>query len=283
MGGFTSMSNLVSSLEGGGQLGECNIYKTLIVGQTIGTWYEFFQSAGQPGAGSFTGSAGVAAAMNNSTTGALNINGNVSTKLRYLMDWSAVPPVATQLYCLCDFLLYYPSININASPTTLNNTVTLPRYTNGVGVQAIVTTTTLLATAAPSLTMTYTDSASNSTTGILSANATTAPVSSLWSSQAGGLGSPFLPMGSSGQGVKSITSYTIGTGTATGAATIMLVKPLCYLLTVAAGTAVEKDTVFQSPSLPPIIDNACLGIIAFAGAAPATSSVLQSRFRYGWN
>jgi len=42
---------------------------------------------------------------------------------------------------LCDYLLYYPSVDDSISDTQiLDNTVTLPRYTDGKGVQVIAVT-----------------------------------------------------------------------------------------------------------------------------------------------
>jgi hypothetical protein len=42
---------------------------------------------------------------------------------------------------LCDFLLYYPSVDDSVLDVqTLDNTVTLPRYQDGKGVQVIAVT-----------------------------------------------------------------------------------------------------------------------------------------------
>ena len=87
------------------------------------------------------------------------------------------------------------------------------------------------------------------------------------------------------QGVTSINSYTISGGTATGAATICLVKPLMFLPMISANVPVEKDMFFSFPSFPVIQDNACLGIIFSSTVAYAQNGAAawRGRLRYAWN
>ena len=284
MAGWTSIADMVAELETNGKIAESYFYRisSNAASSVAGGSVELFQSAAGslPAGGSYSGSAGVAVAMTSTTAGAIPLNGNVTSDLRFLLDMNLVTSngVAPLTAYLCDFLLYYPGLNINASPTSLNNTVTLPRYTNGIGVMGIVTTTTLLATSAPTLTFTYTDSVPGSTTGAVTAVSATSPVGQLFANN----GSPFIPMGSTGRGIKSLTSYTIGSGTATGVAAAILVKPLMAIPLTKAYISQEKDMVFSFPSFPKILDGACLGIIITATGAETTNSVFEGKIRYGW-
>lgn len=290
MAGFPNISSFRNAVESSGQIGEIDVlFESESTSNALaGWWQDLFTN--KPAFGfstnlAVTSTAGAAVALNNSIPGALPINGNVSPMNRYLIDAQFKVSGLFWMFYLCDLLLYYPLLNINASPTTLNNSVTLPRYTNGVGVQAIVTTTTALATSNPTLTLNYTDSAGNSglTSTMVAPNVAQA-ASTLWLSGAATAGgSPFLAMTSNGQGVKSIQSYTIASGTATGAAAILLVKPLMAfgIPNASPNIAVEKDCILQFPSLPQIYDGACLGLIASASATSSTA-VIHARMRYGW-
>jgi len=292
MPGWSTVADMVSELEITGKLGEINFHRVTAfnTASQVGYAIELLQGTGQPTGVTFSGTAGVATSMTNSTTGALPINGNVSTDNRFLIDFQMTTPSTGTPFVayLCDFLIYYPNLNINATPTTLDNTVTLPRYTNGIGVQAIVTVTTTLATTTPTLTFTYTDSANNSTTGAITAVATANAnrPSTLWTVNQGGTGAnlgPFIPMGSTGQGIKHLDSYTIASGTSTGAVTALLVKPLMAIPVTTTGVAQEKDMVFQFPSFPKIVDGACLGIILVSsGGSFNTNDIFKGRIRYGW-
>ena len=231
---------------------------------------------------------GKAVALTNTTFGVnLPINGNVSPSKRYLIDMQLTATAATffpGVAYLCDFLLCYPNLGINTSPTPLDNSITLPRYTDGVGVQAIIATTTLLATTAPTITLTYVGTDNTTQSGRLIAPAATSPVSQLFHSNAVATkqGSPFVPWSGSISGIKSVTSYAITNGTATGAACILLVKPLAMFAFNTANVPAEKDLFMQFPSFIEIEDGACLGLLICPGGALAAGSILYGRMRYGW-
>ena len=101
-----------------------------------GRWHELFTATGIPTAGSWTGTAGVATVMNASTQGALYTGtASVSPDVKNLVSWKIQSPTSTLVpatFYLVDFLLYYPACVVTGTPTTLNNTATLTRYTDGV-------------------------------------------------------------------------------------------------------------------------------------------------------
>ena len=114
---------------------------------------------------------------------------------------------------LCDFLLYYPSIDDSVlDPQPLDNTTPLPRYTDGKGVQ-VIAVTTAGRTGGQSFYFNYTNSdgisGRQSQTVIQNTipamgTITTSSLSTLRMS-----GNPFIGLQSGDSGVRSIDSVTM--------------------------------------------------------------------------
>ena len=249
-----------------------------------GHWHEFFTAGGIPAAGTFSGSAGVATLMNGSTQGALNVGtASVTPDIRHLTAWKIQTPTATVVpatFYLVDYLLYYPSLVVTGAPTALNNTATLPRYTDGVGVFPIIAVQTANGATQPALTLTYTDDSGNTgnTGGVLTSPAASSAISKLYLNN----GSPFMPLTTTDKGVRKIDSYTLATGT-TGTVAIVLVKVLAEIDVYAINTGNLVDYFSGGDILPRIEDNACLGIIGVAGGAMAASSVISGTITNLWD
>ena len=239
-----------------------------------GRWHEMLTWTGVPGPVTFSGTAGVATQLNASTSGALGPLPNVSTDTRYLTKGYAQSPTATVVpstLLLCDFLLYYPACVVTGTATTLNNAATLPRYTDGAGVEALIVVQSALGAASPALTLTYTDQSGN--TGNLSPAALTspgnsAPISTAFQHTAGG---PFMAKIAGDTGVRKIDSYTLASGT-TGTVAFLLVKVLAEIPLGAINTPTLMNYVTELPSMPKIEDGACLGFLMSAGGAMVTSA-----------
>jgi hypothetical protein len=248
-----------------------------------GRWHEFFTANGIPTAGTWSGSAGVATQMNGATQGGLNVGtAAVSTDIRHLTALKIQTPTATLVpatFYLVDFLLYYPACVVTGTPTTMNNTATLPRYTTGDGVFPIIAVQSALGAAQPVLTLTYTDAAGNTgnTALTMTSPVNSAPISTLFLNN----GSPFLPLAGSDKGVRKIDSYTLATGT-TGTVAMVLVKVIAEIDVYAINTGNLVDYLSGSDILPVIEDNACLGFIGVAGGAMVASSVFSGTISNLW-
>lgn len=284
MPGFSSLDDLVTEITTNGKFDSIFFQKTFANGATsaAGRWHESFTANGIPAAGSFSGTAGVATQMTRSTTGALDVGANVSTDLRSLLSmqlWTASTTMVPAVTMLCDFLMYYPANVVTGTATTLNNTATLPRYTDGVGVRCIVATQTAHGAASPALTLNYRDTgdADQAAPFAMTSPVNSAPISLLYAYNA----SPFVPMAAGDVGIKRINSYTLASGT-TGTVAFVLVKPLAVIPLLAANTASERDFLSQLPSLPRIQDDACLGFITLIGGAMTTSQSIQGVIGHGW-
>lgn len=176
---------------------------------------------------------------------------------------------------LCDFLLFYPLIDMDdTSEQFLDNTVTLPRYTDGVGVKAILVATTPYVGGAV-FTISYTDSDGVAGRASLPvASNTAAVISTLISSSVagGGINSGcFIPLAGP-QGVRSVESVTFQSPNG-GLAALVLVKPLVNVSQRAIGAYSETDFITdQGASLTEILDGAylnfLLGVRASIAAAP---------------
>ena len=282
--GFASVDDIVSEITGSSaKFGKIYYQKTFANGATsaAGRVLSTFVAPGIPAAGTYSGSAGVATQMTNSTTGALYINANVSTDTRHLLNLSAFTKESTlvpAVVMLVDLLHYYPACVVTGTPTTLNNTATLPRYTSGAGVMCFVEVQTALGAASPALTLNYDGDASTGQTGVLTSPANSAPISTCFQSSGG----MFLPLAGANTGVKKINSYTLASGT-TGTVAFVLCKPLATFPLLAVNTLTEHDYLFQLPSLPQIVDGACLGFIVQIGGAVTANNITMSGFiDYAW-
>lgn len=290
--GFDGYDDIISKATVSGQYSE-DVWQKVgryTTAPTQNNAVELFTAIGCPASGTWSGTAGTSFTMAASTTGALYLNANVAPKTRHLINISGgiiggLSSSTPTTLILCDFLLYYPSLVVTGTPTTITNNTTLPRYTDGVGVQCIMAVQTLLGAAQPNLTITYVDSNNNTrTTSLISPKATGANVGWLFqNTSTAAFTSMFLPSLDGAKGVKSITSYTIASGT-TGTVCAILVKPLMQLSINTSTTAIsKKELLNQYAALPKIEDQACLGFIQIIGcSSPAVNTPLFGTIKYIW-
>ena len=109
---------------------------------TAGLWFDLSMSPGRPVPKYwFDAPPAIAKGIFYSTDGGLEHGGGVSPAEKYLRLTTGIATASTALpltLILCDYLLYYPSIDDSVlDEQVLDNTVTLPRYTDGDGVQVI--------------------------------------------------------------------------------------------------------------------------------------------------
>lgn len=282
--GFSSVDDLVNEITTNGKFWRSTFQKTSSNATTsaAGRAHSYFTATGVPGPGTYSGTAGVATQMTSNTSGALTMSpSSVTPDTRHLLTMNAYTPstvTTPATLILCDFLLYYPACVVTGTATTLDNTATLPRYTDGIGVQCFVEVQTALGAASPALTLNYRDTDNNDQNGLaLTSPANSAPISTIFQNSGG----VFLPIAAGDRGVKRINSYTLASGT-TGTVAFVLAKPLAEIPLLAANTASERDFLSQLPSLPQIQDGACLGFIAVIGGAMTASQTIMGKIEMGW-
>jgi len=282
---IASVDNIIAAIAAG-RSGKAAFQKitTNAVASVAYRWHEAFSATGVPAGVPLVAAAGVATAMTKTAHGGLDFGvASVAPLIRHLTCISAVSPTATMVpatLILCDLLLTYQSLAVTGVPTVLDNSVTLPRYTDGLGVQGIIAVQTALGATTPTLTLNVRfDDNTDAAVATMSSPGTSIPVSTLFQTTTGA--GCFLPLNSGKLGIKKINSYTLASGT-TGTVWYGLVKEIARIPLVATAIGSERDLLFQMPSLPRVYDEAYLGWILNVGGALVASSVLLGSIDVCW-
>jgi len=241
-------------------------------------------------------------------TNAFGSSGNF-TKVRFTNSGGALP---TGLTAGVDYWLVYVSATTSRVATSLANaiagtvvaytdggsgthTLTVShRYEDGAGLRMAMVSTALSGTSSgtPVMTCSYTNQAGTSGRALgatvnFTAGAANIPTPAkiAHSGVAANNYGPFLPLAAGDTGVQSVQSVTMttnygGATTVTGA--LCLYRPLATLPLVAASVAAERNLMTQLPSLPKILDGACLTWLYFPGAATAASTSLFGYVDTAW-
>lgn len=234
-----------------------------------GQWFDMSMSPGNPAPQYYAASPLVAQQMKRSTDGGIPHGGNVSSSSKFLSRFLIMSASATGLpmpYILCDYLLYYPFVDTGTNDEQLmTNSVTLPRFTDGVGVQIMAVSVAGSVGLQPTFTVNYTNSdgtagrtsrlhtlSTNTFNGAIMSNNTTSAVSTM----------PFIGLQSGDTGVRSIEGVTFVTGTDVGLLAFVLVKPLMTGVLLEQTAPSEKVCQPHDGIMPQIYDDAFLGLLA---------------------
>lgn len=287
--GFVSVDDMVNKTSVLGQVARVEWQKQTAAVGVAGRWYGMFGWSGSPVAGTYPGVALSAAVLNESSQGAMWHGGGVLPATKHVLNASALSTSSTGVpgvLLLVDMLMYYPSINMAVSTEqVLDNTVTLPRYPTGEGVQAYLEATAATGATASNTTITYTnsDGVGGRTLGAPTANLVSASVTSIvHSGTAANSRGPFLPLAAGDRGVRSVESVRLSASTGGGGAALVLCKPLLRLPITTFGVPTLINTMFDVPPLPHVVDGACLSWLYLAGAATAAASAFNGNIDVGW-
>ena len=295
MAGFSSQDSMINALSVLGQGYRADWQKSTFAttAHTAGLWYSLFRGGGNPAADTILGTGTNLAfqALTDATANATGIphGGNVGG-FKVLLNAAAQTAAATTAPCvlmLVDLLGFYNITTVTTTGAqTLNNTVTLPRYTDGAGVQAFLTPSTVMGAATPNISLSYTNSASvggKATPATLPIGNTAAAVTSIVYSGTGtGKYGPFLPLAAGDAGIKSVQSINLSASYVSGVLNLVLCKPLMTLPITTLGVTAERDLVNQFASMPRIYDGACLSWLMLAGQATPVASPLSGHLEFGW-
>jgi len=265
--------------------------------QVAGMWYCMAMGAGNPPANSIFGTGTNLAfqALTDTTSGAAGIQhgGNAGRKddFRRILRASAFTAASTTAPCslmLVDMLGFYNITSVTVDTAqALDNTVTLPRYTSGKGVQAFITPSTVMGAATPNISLNkYTNSAgtaNKATPATLPAGLTAAPVTSIvYSGTGAGKYGPFMPLAAGDQGIRSVQEITLSATYVSGVLNLVLAKPLFNINISATGVEGRLDFVDELASMPKVYDGACLAWLMYAGANTPVNSALFGSLEFGW-
>ena len=298
MAGFSSQDSMINAITELGQSYRSDWQKSTFAttAHTAGLWYSLFRGGGNPGADTILGTGTNLAfqALTDTTANATGIphGGNVGggTGFKVLLNAAAQTAAATTAPCvlmLVDMLGFYPVTTVTTTGAqTLNNTVTLPRYTNGAGVQAFITPSTVMGAGTPNISLGYTNSANvagRATPATLPIGNTTAAVTSIvYSGTGAGKYGPFMPLAAGDAGIRSVQSINLSATYTSGVLNLVLCKPLITMPITTLGVTAERDLVNQIASMPKVYDGACLAWVMLAGAATPVASPISGHLEFGW-
>jgi hypothetical protein len=259
---------------------------------TAGRWYDFSGLAGTPVANAFAGTALAWRTCDELTGNGTQIfglphGGNVSPDTKHVLNVAALTSVATGVpaqLMLVDLQGYWPGItNNSATAQTLTGTPSL-RYTNGAGCRLFWVQTAAAGATAQNIALSYSNTVPTAgrtlpVTVAMTASGIVGHISH--SGTAANNYGPFLPLASGDTGVSTVATVTFSAAN-TGTGALCLARPLLTLPLTTVSVAAERDLLNQLPSLPRVMDGACLTWLYFAGAATAASTNFYGAVEVGW-
>jgi hypothetical protein len=290
---INSLDQLIAAL-GNGQRARYDWNKiTGGAAYALGRWYDMMALAGLPVANSFPGTALTWTPCNEAAGNGTDIfgiphGGNVSSLLKHLLNmsaWSTAALGVPATLMLVDVEGYYPGVNMNINTAqTLLGTPSL-RSPNGAGVRAYLTTRATTGAAAHNIAYNYNNQAGAAKANPVTVAATPSAIVPhiVHSGVAANNYGPFLPLAGGDSGIQKFNTLTLSAvpGTAATAA-LVLCRPLATITISVLGLMTEKDLLNQIPSLPQILDGACLGFLLGAGAATVAATTFAGSIESVW-
>lgn len=265
-----------------------------------GQWFDYSTASGVPVPNYYASSPLVAATLEG-REGIYIPEQNTARYLKRTIVMSAAASVTgttnqNQPLMLLDYLLYYPFIDLDAAgeEQVMDNTVTLPRYTDGVGVRAMIVAQAPTV-GGGSLTLKYIDDQDVERTTSTIYCAAAQPSGALVAAVQAAAGiTPFVPVAAGVRGIKSIVSATVAVANG-GLAAVVLVKPHemsyareeCRRPTSSPaesfGNAAEIERVRMRAGAPEIAAGAFLGWIGMGVAGSLASAPLVGMIESFWS
>ena len=246
---------------------------------TAGLWFDLSMSSGNPLPKYwFDATPLTAKAAYQSTDGGLFHGADVSPSVKYLRRVTALTATSTALpltMMLCDYLLYYPSIDEGSTdPQSLTNSITLPRFTTGSGVQ-ILAITVGTRTATATFNVTYTNSAgvAGRTSQTVTLNTAVVGTVATAATATQYSGNPFIGLQAGDSGVRSIETVNM-LSISDGLFSLLLVKPIATTMIRGIDAPVEKDFLLTQEQAPIIQDNAYLNFLVLPQGTLAATALI---------
>lgn len=250
---------------------------------TAGWWVDLSMASGTPNPNYYASSPLVAAALDGNA--GIRTGDDVSPAVKILTSWGLCTPTAglVGLYWLLDYLLAYPFVDFDdLDPQVMDNSVSLPRYTDGAGVQAmLVAVTPTVGGGTFEFDYVNQDGAAK-TSPVQSFSTAAANIASLPCSQqatAAG-GRPFLTLADGDTGIRSLTTWrTLSVSGGLGA--FVLVRPLAEHAVREVNSWNVVEWPQQGYGMPVVEDGAYLGMIMNC-AATVAAGTLAGYVRSAW-
>jgi hypothetical protein len=279
MAGFQSYRQIKNSMQSDGKFWHASFRKVVSNATVAGTWCDLSYSPGNPPANFYATEPLVAATL--SATKGIDNGGAVSPDKKYIkkiLVYSASTEFQSSTLMLCDYVLYYPFIDGDDTSTQLlDNTVTLPRYTTGAGVRAmLVSQGSYTGNVTFSISYTNSDGVAGRTSPLVTTNTAALAATIVHSGTHVGSSGPFIPMQSGDTGIRSVESITF-TSPNGGILSLVLVKPIVetgiHEVTATFATPSQYDNFYDFVTANQIEDGAYLNFICLPNASLAAAVV----------
>ena len=292
---FSSINDLVSEIVAG-KTSSFNWSKSTGGVATAGRWYDGSILTGTPRSNAFAGTNLAWTTCDENTGNGTQIfgiphGGNVSPDTKHVVSASLYGLVGTTALArllLVDLQGYWPGISTaSAAAQTLTGTPSL-RYTNGQGCRLYFVQTVAAGATAHNITLSYTNSGGTSgrslpRTVAMTPSAVASHISHSGStSGADNFVDMFLPLAAGDTGVQNVASVTMSASSGAGSGALCLAKPLLSISIPTSAVVTERDYINQLPSLPRVMDGACLVWLYYAGSALAASTPLYGKLDFAW-
>ena len=237
-----------------------------------GRWGDMSMGAGTPKYNAYVGGQTTATPLSGSGNDGIFLGptppAGQTKHIHSLALQSSSTVLAPSRFILCDYLLHYPLVDGDSTDQQdMDNTLSIPRYADGAGVQCMVVCTTPMSANAVA-TVSYVNQAGDtktSTFSLLFSTAVGAIISSSDTSNSANSGAPFIPLAGGDTGIRSINSITLSSG-AGGFFALVLVKPLFGINLTEANTATESFLLMNNgASMPKVENGAYLNFIYITG------------------
>lgn len=249
---------------------------------TASNWFDLSMSPGTPLPQYYAASPLVAQQLKRSSDGGLNHGSSVSSGgyQKYLKRFLIMGDSAFGVpmpYLIMDYLLYYPFVDMGTTDEQImDNTLSLSRYADGVGVQMMAVSVASGTGLAPKFTVNYTnsDGVSGRTSQVVTLTSAVANGSIITAHHnlATVIGNtPFIGLQGDDKGVRSVQSVTF-TSLDVGLFALVLVKPLATGTFYQQTAPSEQEYIVHQSQLPKIYDDAYLNLIVCPNAAINTRS-----------
>jgi hypothetical protein len=210
---------------------------------SVGSWVDLSMGAGIPKYNAYVGGQATATPLVGVGNDGINI-GRLSGEsyINTLMVQGVSTSLAPAFVQFQDYLMHYPLIDGDSLDLQeMDNTLTLPRYTSGKEVMAMLVCTTPMSADAV-VEVNYTNQ--SGVAGRISQSRIVATpnvgtiISSSDLSAVAGRKSPYIPLANGDSGIRSVESVTLLSG-AGGFFALVLVKPLTHIQMLEFGVACE--------------------------------------------
>jgi hypothetical protein len=203
--------------------------------------------------------------------------------LRLLQVFSNSTNIVASMWYLCDYLLYYPFIDMDAvgEEQILDNTLTLDRYQDGAGVRMMMVNVSPTV-GGGKFTVNYVnqDGVTKTTPNHFCSAATNIATLTATTQSAAGF-MPFLSLAEGDSGVRRVNSVTFSVANG-GLCALVLVHPLRTIRIREANVATEVESIIHAPDLPEIKDGAYLNLIGNTQTGSLVSTIFAGLLETTW-